>query len=40
MNTPASDTYLTLARAGTGEFKDRGSRFLGYAWQVEDELLL
>lgn len=37
MNTPASDTYLTLARAGTGEFKDRGSRFLGYAWQVEDE---
>ncbi len=31
------DTYKTLQSAGTGEFKDRGSKFLGYAFPVAHE---
>ncbi len=32
-----SDTYRTLAVAGTGLYKDRGSRFVAYAFPVESE---
>ena len=31
------DTYLTLAAPSTGEFKDRASKFLAYAWPVSSE---
>lgn len=31
------DTYQTLAAASEGQFKDRGSRFIGYAFPVRDE---
>jgi len=29
--------YLSIEKASTGEFKDRGSRFLAFAFPVEDE---
>ncbi len=32
-----SDTYRTLAVAGTGIYKDRGSKFVAYAFPVESE---
>ncbi len=32
-----SDTYRTLAVAGTGLYKERGSRFVAYAFPVESE---
>ena len=32
-----SDTYLTLAGPATGEFKDRGSKFIGFAYSVTTE---
>ncbi|MBK9013787.1 MAG: YigZ family protein [Saprospiraceae bacterium] len=28
------DSYLTLAEPVTGEFRDRGSKFLAYAWPI------
>jgi uncharacterized YigZ family protein len=31
------DAYLTLAAPSTGEFRDRGSRFLAYAWPIRSE---
>jgi uncharacterized YigZ family protein len=31
------DTYRTLGQAGTGEFRDRGSKFIGYAAAAYDE---
>lgn len=31
------DTYQTLAKESFGEFKDRGSKFLAYAFPVEDK---
>lgn len=31
------DTYRTIAAAATAQYKDRGSRFLAYAWPVSDE---
>ncbi|MCB0640845.1 MAG: YigZ family protein [Phaeodactylibacter sp.] len=31
------DTYQTLAEPSTGEFKDRGSKFLAYAYPVYEE---
>lgn len=31
------DHYLTIAAPSTGEFKDRGSKFIGYAWPVRQE---
>lgn len=31
------DTYAILVEAGTGEFKDRGSKFLGFAHPVRTE---
>ncbi len=31
------DTYSTLAAPATGEFRDRGSKFLAYAFPVEEE---
>jgi uncharacterized YigZ family protein len=34
---PVVDTYLTLAQAATGDFRDRGSKFLAYAYPVENE---
>ncbi len=32
-----NDTYLTLASPATGHFRDRGSRFIAFAWPVESE---
>lgn len=31
------DSYLTLAVPSTGEYKDRGSKFIAYAWPVRSE---
>ena len=31
------DTYLTIAKSAEGVFKDRGSKFIGYAFPVESE---
>lgn len=31
------DTYLTIAAPATGEFRDRGSKFLAYAYPVEQD---
>jgi uncharacterized YigZ family protein len=31
------DSYLTIAAPSTGEFKDRGSKFLAYAWPIGSE---
>lgn len=33
----APDSFLTLAAPSTGEFKDRGSKFLAYAYPVNTE---
>lgn len=35
--TPLPDFYKTLSAPATGEFKDRGSKFLAYAWPVQSE---
>ena len=35
--TPDRDTYLTLASSSDGQFRDRGSRFLSFAWPVVSE---
>jgi uncharacterized YigZ family protein len=32
-----TDAYRTSAAASTGEFKDRGSKFLAFAWPVQSE---
>ncbi len=32
------DAYLTLAAPSTGEFRDRGSKFLAYAWPIRSEM--
>ncbi|GAB4496315.1 MAG: IMPACT family protein [Saprospiraceae bacterium] len=32
-----TDHYRTLAAPATGEFKDRGSKFIAYAWPVRNE---
>ena len=32
-----TDAYLTIAAPVTGEFKDRGSKFMAYAWPVSHE---
>ena len=31
------DAYLTISRPATGEFRDRGSKFLAYAFPVDSE---
>ena len=31
------DSYHTIAAPSTGEFKDRGSKFIAYAWPVRSE---
>jgi uncharacterized YigZ family protein len=31
------DSYHTISAPSTGEFKDRGSKFIGYAWPVRTE---
>lgn len=31
------DAYLTLAKPSEGEFRDRGSKFLAYAWPIGSE---
>ena len=31
------DSYLTLADHSTGDFRDRGSKFLAYAWPIRSE---
>ncbi len=33
------DTYKTISASATGEFRDRGSKFLAYAYPVDSELL-
>ncbi|MHA4810577.1 IMPACT family protein [Flavitalea flava] len=35
-NTPEQDFYYTIEKLGTAEFKDRGSKFLGYAYPVKN----
>ncbi len=35
--TPTPDAFLTLAAPSTGEFKDRGSKFLAFAFPVSTE---
>ncbi len=35
--TNVTDAYHTLAAPSTGEFKDRGSKFIAYAWPVRNE---
>jgi uncharacterized YigZ family protein len=32
-----TDCYRTLSAPATGEFKDRGSKFIAYAWSVRSE---
>lgn len=32
-----TDAYRSIAAASTGEFKDRGSKFIAYAWPVRSE---
>ena len=32
-----ADTYQTIQKEAEGTFKDRGSKFIGYAFQVSDE---
>lgn len=32
-----SDTYHTLSGEATGEFKDKGSKFIGFAYPITDE---
>jgi len=32
-----TDAYRTIAAPSTGEFKDRGSKFIAYAWPVRTE---
>jgi uncharacterized YigZ family protein len=32
-----TDAYKTIAAPSTGEFKDRGSKFIAYAWPVRSE---
>ena len=32
-----TDVYRTIAAPSTGEFKDRGSKFIAYAWPVRSE---
>jgi uncharacterized YigZ family protein len=34
---PLIDSYLTLAAASTGEYRDRGSKFHAYAWPIRSE---
>lgn len=31
------DSYLTISAPSTGEYKDRGSKFLAYAWPIGSE---
>ncbi len=38
MASPAKDSYLTLSAPSQGEFKDRGSKFIAYAFPIENEL--
>lgn len=37
MKEPISDTYLTISRPATGTFRDRGSKFLAYAFPAQSE---
>ena len=37
MNDEMTDSYRTIAAPAEGEFKDRGSKFLAYAWPVRSE---
>jgi len=32
-----TDTYLTITQPATGEFKDKGSKFLGFAYPIKSE---
>lgn len=37
MSVNEEDTYLTISDTGQGIFRDRGSKFIGYAYHVKDE---
>jgi uncharacterized YigZ family protein len=37
MAHPAKDSYLTISAPATGEFKDRGSKFIAFAFPIESE---
>jgi uncharacterized YigZ family protein len=37
VQTTIKDAYRTLAGPAEGEYKDRGSKFLGFAWPVDTE---
>ncbi len=37
IQTPGSDTYRTLAAPAQGLYKEKGSKFLAFAYPVEDE---
>jgi len=34
---PAPDKYITIARSGSGEYREKGSRFYGFAEKTTDE---
>ena len=34
---PADDSYYTIAAPAEAIYKDKGSKFLAYAWPVTDE---
>jgi uncharacterized YigZ family protein len=35
-----SDTFKTIVEPSTGEFKDRGSKFIAFAYSVDNQLLI
>ena len=37
MMEPADDSYYTIAAPAEAIYKDKGSKFLAYAWPVTDE---
>jgi uncharacterized YigZ family protein len=37
MDIPVNDTFLTFSRPSEGVYKEKGSRFMAYAWPVSSE---
>jgi uncharacterized YigZ family protein len=40
MSVPIIDSYLTIDAPSIGEYKDRGSKFIGYAYPFDEESVL